>query len=182
MSLLSLLSLLIVSCASTPEAPTEAKISGEVSAESQVLAVDKSTRELTLERPDGDSVVVVAGPEILNFDQIEAGDTVSARYRVSLSARLLGEDEVDTQPTIGLATASAEAGARPRGEISADLKLTMVVKSVDHEQHLVVLVAPDGAFKTVQAEREEGMRFVAGLEPGDRIELEYSESVVLAIE
>jgi hypothetical protein len=34
----------------------------------------------------------------------------------------------------------------------------------------------------VQAEREEGRRFIAGLKPGNRVELVYGEAVVLALD
>ena len=77
---------LAAGCASTP-APTKAEISEEIVLESTVQAVNAETREITLERQDGTKVVMVAGPEVRNFAQIAVGDTVRARYRVTLTKR-----------------------------------------------------------------------------------------------
>jgi hypothetical protein len=177
-----LASVLIGACSSTPKAPTQAQITDQVSVEATVLAVDEASRELTIERPDGTRVVVVAGPEVRNFDRIEAGDKVKADYILTLSARLLGSDEPDTQPTAALGAARAERGQDPAGAIGAGIALTVKVTSVDVEQHLVVFTDPSGAIHAVQAEREEGRRFIAGLKPGDRVELAYGEAVVLSVD
>jgi hypothetical protein len=182
-SLLPLLAAaLLTACASTSEAPTEASITDEVSVEAKILAVDKDTRELTLERADGTTVVVVAGPEVRNFDQIEAGQKVVARYVVSLTARRLGADEPDTEAAVEVGAARAAPGERPAGAIGADLRMTVVVKSVDLDQNLVVFTDPDGVIHAVEAEREQGQRFIAGLKPGDRVVLVYTEALALGVE
>jgi len=168
--------------AKTPEAPRQAKISDEVVAEASVLAVDAATRELTLKRADGTRVVVVAGPEVRNFAQIKVGDMVTARYIVSLSARRLAADEPDTEPSLGVAAARAKPGERPAGAIGADVAMTVVVKSVDLERHVVVFTDPGGALHAVEAERDVGRRFIAGLSPGDRVELVYAKVFVLGVE
>jgi hypothetical protein len=183
-SLLPLLAAaLLAACASTPDAPpTEASITDEVSVEAKILAVDKDTRELTLERADGTTVVVVAGPDVRNFDQIEAGQKVVARYVVSLKARRLAQDEADTEAAVEVGAARAAPGERPAGAIGADVRMTVVVRSVDTASYVVTFVDPDGVLHAVEAEREEGRRFVAGLEPGDRVELVYTEALALGVE
>lgn len=173
---------LIAACASTSEAPTQATITDEVSVEAKILAVDKGTRELTLERADGTTVVVVAGPEVRNFDQIEAGQKVVARYVVSLTARRLAADEADTEAAVEVGAARAAPGELPAGAIGADVRMTVVVQSVDKQRHIVTYTDPSGVLQAVEAERDEGRRFIAGLEPGDRVELVYTEALVLAVE
>jgi hypothetical protein len=169
-------------CASTPEGPSEATITDEVSLEAAVVAIDRASRELTIERPDGVRMTFVAGPEVRNFDQIALNDTIEARYVVSLSARRLAADEPGTPPTAEVAAARAAYGARPAGAIGAGMAMTVVVNTVDRDRHEVVFTDPDGMLHTVQAEREEGRRFVEGLAPGDRVELVYTEAAVLAVE
>ena len=178
----SVAALMLAACATTPEAPKEAKISDEVTVQATVVAVDKENRELTLERPDGSYVEVVAGPEVRNFDQIELGNTVTARYVVSLSARRLEPDEPDTEPTVGVLTARAEPGQAPAGAIGSDMAMTVLVKSVDQDQHIVTFTDPNGALHAVEAERDEGKNFVRGLKPGDRVELIYEEVLVMSVE
>jgi len=171
----------IAACTTTPEAPSQAQISDEVTVQATVVGVDKEKRELTLERPNGAYVAVVAGPEVRNFDQIEVGNTVTARYIVSLSARRLAPDEPDTEPSAGVLTARAEPGQAPAGAIGSDMMMTVVIKSVDSDQHVVTFTDPNGALHAVEAERDEGKSFVSGLKPGDRVELIYEELLVLSV-
>ena len=176
-----LVAALFAGCKSTPPAPTQAQITDEVAVEATVLAVNKSTREITLQRPDGASIKVVAGPAIRNFDQIQTGNKLNARYVVSLNARRLAADEVTQSPAVGVVAARAKVGEAPAGAIGAGATMTVVIKSVDIKQHIVVFTDPDGVLQTVQAERDEGKRFIAGLKPGDRVEITYGEALVLAV-
>jgi len=174
--------LMLAACATTAEAPKEAKISDEVIVQATVVGVEKESRELTLERPNGAYVKIVAGPEIRNFDQIELGNTVTARYVMSLSARRLDPDEPDTEPTAGVLTARAEPGQAPAGVIGSDMVMTVLVKSVDKDQHIVTFTDPNGVLRAVEAERDEGKNFVRGLKPGDRVELVYEEVFAMSVE
>ena len=173
---------LIVSCASTPEPLAAAGIRQEVEATATVTGVDKVTREIMLRRPDGVRFVIVAGPEVRNFDQIEVGETVKARYVESLTARLLDANEADVEPTIAVAAARAEVGQDPAGLIAAGMEMTVQVESVDIAQHLVVFTTPTGQLRAVRAQREQGKQFVSGLKPGDHVVLVYGESVVISVE
>jgi ribosomal protein S1 len=173
---------MVSACATTSEAPNEAKVSDEVTVQATVVAVDKETRDRTLTRPDGSSVEVIAGPEIRNFEQIEPGNTVTARYVVSLTARRLEADAPDTEPTAGLVTARAEPGQAPAGAIGSDMMMTVAVKSVDQDQHIVTFTDPNGILHAIEAERDEGKNFVRGLQPGDRVELIYEELLAMSVE
>jgi hypothetical protein len=172
---------LIIGCASTANAPAKAKITTEVSVEATVITFSKATREILLERADGARVIVVAGPEVRNFNQIAAGDILNARYTVSIAARILASDEPDTEPTVGLTAARAELGDKPAGAIGAGVQMTVVVNSVDSKRHIVVFTGPDGVVQVVEAQYDEGKKFVKGLKSGDRVELVYGQSVMLEI-
>ena len=172
---------LAVGCATT-KAPTQVEISQEIVLESTVQAVDAETREFTLKRQDGTKVVLVAGPEVRNFPQIAVGDTVKARYRVSLTARRLNPDEVGSETTTGLSVGVAKRGSKPGVSIGADVEMTVTVESVDTKQHIVVFTGPDGELHSVRAQRDEGRRFISGLEVGDRVKLVYTEAIALTVE
>lgn len=172
---------LLAACASTPEAPKQVEITDEVVAQVRILDVDKSTRTLTLERSSGAPLVVTAGPEIRNFDQIQPGDSLTARYVVGLSARRLEPNEPDTPPSVGALVARARSGQRPGAAIGADVVMTVVIKTVDLNSNVVTFVTPSGSLEAVEAEREKGQRFIAGLKPGDRVELIYGEVLALGV-
>jgi len=174
--------LLVTGCFAPGEAPNELRIVDEIDMEAQVVDVDQSSRELTIQAVDGSRVVLMAGSEVRHFDQISAGDTSSASYVVSLSARKLPADEPDTEATLGTTAACAEAGTKPVGGIGAGITMTVVVKSVDLDSNSVTFMGPDGMLQAIESEREEGQKFIAGLKPGDRIELIYTEASVLSID
>ena len=46
----------------------------------KVDAVDKKDRLITMTGPQGNTVVVKAGPKVRNFDRIKAGDDIVASY------------------------------------------------------------------------------------------------------
>lgn len=185
MNSIKLLSLFVAAlaaaCASTA-APTQAEISEEVVLKSTVQAVNAETREITLERQDGAKVVIVAGPEVRNFAQIAVGDTVKARYRVTLSAQRLESGEAGSKPAAKVAVGVAAPGSKPGVDIEAGAEVTVTVETVDTKKHIVVFTGPEGGLHSVRAQRDEGRRFVSGLKAGDRVKLAYTEAVGLSVE
>jgi hypothetical protein len=51
----------------------------------QVESVDKANRTVTLKDPDGNQLVLKAGPDIREFDQLKAGDRILARYTQAMA-------------------------------------------------------------------------------------------------
>jgi hypothetical protein len=83
--------LAITSCSSTPKGSTEAtstvetskgvpggKVQNTYRSTATVVAVDPVTRHVTLKTWDGKTKVIKAGPEVVNFNQIQPGDKVVA--------------------------------------------------------------------------------------------------------
>ena len=54
----------------------------------EVVAVDAATRAVTLKRDDGNTLTVVAGPNVKNFAQVKVGDFVIAEYGRALAISL----------------------------------------------------------------------------------------------
>ncbi|MCK6480875.1 MAG: hypothetical protein L6R43_12245 [Planctomycetes bacterium] len=179
-----LLLALAAGCASTPapEPPSRASITEEVLAEATVTSVDRATREVALQRADGARFVLVAPPEARNFDRVEPGMKVKARLSITLSVRRLAPGEADIPPTVSAGAARTRLGAKPGGGVAAGLALTVKVVTVDAAKHVVSFTDPDGTLRVVKAEREEGRKFVAGLKAGDRVEIIYTEGVLLGVE
>ena len=174
--------LLLAGCASTSESSGRAEVTEEVSSEAAVVAVDRATRAVTLERPDGKRHTLVCGPEVRNFDRIEVGKSVKAMWRMTLAVRVLRPDEPDTLPSVQAAAARAAVGAEPSAGVAAGVAMTVKVESVDAEKHVVVFTDPDGQRRTVRAQRDEGKRFVETLKPGDRVEIVHREGIALSVE
>src|SRR4030095_4377712 len=91
----------------------------------QVVAIDKTTRTLTLKGPDGNSVDVVAGEEVKNFPQIKLGDFVVVQIMQSLALEL--KKTKGGEPLAGReAAAVAQPGERPAA--AAGREITAIAK------------------------------------------------------
>ena len=53
-----------------------------------IEAIEASTRTVTLKKPDGTYVTIVAGPEVKRFAELKVGDKVNARYYENIVMRL----------------------------------------------------------------------------------------------
>ena len=60
--------------------------------------------------------------------------------------------------------------------------MTVVIKTVDLNSNVVTFTTPSGALEAVEAEREQGQQFIAGLKPGDRVELIFGKVLALSVE
>ena len=58
----------------------------------------------------------------------------------------------------------------------------VTVESVDKDKHIVVVTGPSGDLQAIEAQRDEGKKFVAGLKPGDLVEIRYGQALALAVE
>src|SRR5262245_43503467 len=75
--------------------------SESISLSATVEKIDKPHRMVTLKGPDGKTVVVTAGDEVRNFDQIKVGDHVNVTYSESVAVAVgkPGEAMPKTQVT-----------------------------------------------------------------------------------
>jgi hypothetical protein len=56
-------------------------VSSELRTETATVeAIEASTRSVTLKKPDGTFVTIVAGPSIARFSEVKVGDKVTAKY------------------------------------------------------------------------------------------------------
>jgi hypothetical protein len=154
--------LVLGACASTPpkpEAPPSSAASsyssgatGSIATESYtstatVLAIDRSTRQVTLQGNDGSRVTFVAGPDVRNFDQINVGDHVTA----TLDTELVISVRKGGAP-IQEGVATTEGRARP-GDKPGIVSVTTVqgvakIVSLDAAHRQATLVFSDGKTKT----------------------------------
>ena len=61
-------------------APGKAGIAQTVKITATITAIDKATRDVTLKGPQGNELVVTAGLEVKNFDNLKVGDQVDLQY------------------------------------------------------------------------------------------------------
>lgn len=169
--------------AATPSPrPGAARITNEFVATARVLVVDAAERLVTLQREDGTYFKVRAGEEVRNFAQIAPGDSLRVRFAETLQVSLLPDGEISMATEGAVVAGRAEAGAKPAGGVGAAVSLRVRIESIDAPRDIVVFSLESGELVTHRIATPEGRKFVSGLKVGDRVQIDYAETLALSIE
>ena len=161
------------------------KIAGDeatlIQVESTVSKIDQTARTFTLKTTKGETVDLVAGPEIRNFSQIRKGDRVNAQYLVSLAF----EVRKPTEQELAVSGKAMEAGARARlgampaaGAVSGNIRVA-TVEAIDKSAATVTLrgVNSDG-LTVIKARFPENLNYVKA---GDSVVISTVEAVATGV-
>jgi hypothetical protein len=149
----------------------------QVTATVTIKAIDPAARTVTLRAENGDEDTFTVGPAVTRFDQFKAGDTIRATYYESLVFQV-------HKPGAPAAPASAVGVAgrlkdAPGGAIGTQETTTVTVKAVDPTVPSISVVTADGRMlKRKIAEKKN----LEGVSVGDRIEITYTQGLVVAAE
>jgi hypothetical protein len=159
--------------------PGKAEVVTAVKISAQVVGIDKATRTVTLKGPKGRVVDIVAGDEVKNFDQIQLGDHVVARYLESVSLALTkdkpsGADVVTTEET-----ARAQPGERPAVAGAREVTALAEVTAVNPKKSTITLKGPRGNSVTLNVHNPDQFKVV---KKGDHVRVTYTEALALSVE
>lgn len=152
-----------------------AAVVGTVEATAVIQAIDSATREITLQTQDGRTETLVAGPGVVHFDQLAAGDTVRVTYKEAVVVYLGGAE-----------TANAEAGAGlvresdvPGGKLLGAGQVTVKVLELDKETRKAKLELPGGEIRAVQV--RDGLD-LSQVEVGDTVTVAIAKALAVSVE
>lgn len=109
----------------------------------EVSAIDTKKRTITLEDGQGARRTFTAGPEVVNFDQIEKGDQVTIEYTQETVVYLRDKMEVEEEAVAGIA-ATAPEGNKPGGVVAGMVEVTAEITALNMEDHTATLKFADG--------------------------------------
>jgi hypothetical protein len=159
--------------------PGKASIVEAAQVSAQVVSIDKATRTVTLKGPQGNTVDIVAGDEVKNFDQIKLGDFVVARYLQSLTLELKKTKVKAGEPTVTEGAARAKPGERPAVAGAREVTAIADVIGVDAKKSTITLKGPRGNVVTLNVQNPDQFKVV---KMGDQVEVTYTEAVALSVE
>jgi Cu/Ag efflux protein CusF len=144
-----------------------------------VVAVDQATRKVTLKPQDGDAFDFVAGPQVKNLAQVQAGDTVTVQYVESIALEVRRND--GTQPDVAVAVAggAAKPGEKPAGAIGDSITVSAVIVAIDTKTLRVTVKGPQGNLKVLQAKDP---KKVAAVKVGDMVYVTYTEALAISVD
>ena len=150
-------------------------------ASGQVTAVDPATRTISLRGANGNTVDIVAGPDIRNFNQIKPGDTLTLDYYESVAVDVRpagsGAPEVVTET----AAARTAKGERPGGAVGRQTTITAEIWHINRSANLVILKGPQGNRRTIQVRDPALREKLQQLKEGDLVDFTITQAVAAAI-
>jgi hypothetical protein len=162
-------------------AAEEPRAGAEVAVRSaRITTIDHDRRLVTLARQDGETETIQCGPEVDRFDELKVGDTVTMRYYRSVVYVVRKPGQPGTLPaTSGIPSLSRGHGRRPAATLSRQQTATVTVEEIDSKVPAVTGVTDDGRRVSFRVPRRKD---IAGLKVADRVEIVYTEALVISVE
>ena len=180
--------LALSSCSSTPEGKGEVVAAGQkgvpggiivetYQTTAKVTAIDATTRKVTLQMQDGKKTTFKAGPEVVNFPQIQVGDQVKARVTEELAVAMA---KPGTQPDNGAAAlvALAPVGAKPGGLMAETVQITAKITAINLKGHKATLQFPDGTTHTVAVRKDVDL---TQRKVGEEVVIRCTEAIAITV-
>lgn len=142
-----------------------------------VTAIDAEKRKVTLVTPDGTKSTFKAGPEVVNFNQIQVGDQVKAvvAEQLVVVVRKPGDAAADAEGTaVGLAPKGAKPGMFMADTVQVDAKVT----AIDLKNRKATLEFPDGKSKTFKVRDDVDLTKVA---LNDNVVIRVTEAMAIKV-
>lgn len=171
---LPIVTLAAQSTTTSAEKPLTKAETVEVSA--TVVAVDPSTRMVTLKGADGKAFDVEAGPAVEHLDQVKPGDVVMVAYTESIAFQVVPKGEESQGVS---ESASRVAGGR---EVGRQVTTSFRVASVDPATNILWVSLPNGDTKKIHVEDPAAQQRLKTLSPGNVVTVTYSQSLAVRLE
>jgi hypothetical protein len=142
-----------------------------------IVAIDHTGREVTLRGKDGAEETLLAGPEIKRFNELKVGDTVTFKYYESIAKSIRRAGEAAPVSGSGAPTITAGKGERPGGTVAQQHTMTVTVTGIDPKVPSVKVVTPRGT-RSFRVENPENIK---DLKLGDKVDLTYTEAVLISV-
>lgn len=158
--------------------PGKASAEQIVDVTAMIVGIDRTTRDITLRGPKGNWVVVTAGPEVKNFDQMNVGDQVHARYSEALVLELKKGNDLAVTRTEEKSAQGATPGAQPHGVAGRRITVVADVIGVDRTTKTVTLKGPQLTVD-VKVEDPDQLRRI---KKGDQVYATYTQALAMVVE
>jgi hypothetical protein len=164
--------------ASSAEKPSVMKES-VVTATATVQAIDLKDRLVTLLGEEGNTFVILVGPQAKNLSQVQVGDVVQVTYYESVAVKVYKPGESPPEITQADVLATAKKGEMPGGIAASQTTVTATVQSIDKENQTAVLVGPEGNPVKVKVEDPKNLENV---NIGDEVVATYTQAYAISVE
>ena len=141
-----------------------------------IVAIDKTSRVVTLKGKEGFTVDVLCGPEVQRFDALKVGDTVTFRYHESVVSAISRPGEKPKDPISTKVTRTE--GAKPGGTIAQQLSATVTIEQIDPQAPSVSVKTEDGRQMSFKVEDKKNLE---GYKVGDKVAITYTQALAVSV-
>lgn len=179
-ALVAVLATLPVGPSAGPHSEQEKTVTrqNQVTATATVTAIDAAKRSITLRMQSGQEESYTVGPDVTRFNELKVGDTIKATYYESLVFQLR-KPGAPPAPAPAATVSGGRMKETPGGALGAQVTVTVTVKAVDMTAPSITVVTADGRTLTRRVSDRANLE---GVKPGDRIDITYTEAVVVSAE
>jgi hypothetical protein len=157
--------------------PGKALIAQTVEMSARVVGIDRADRIVTLKGAKGETVDVVCGDEVRNFDQIKLGDMVTTKYVESVYFEL-AKTKAGVRTSVESGSAERAAlGQRPSGASVREVVVLADVVDVNPQKQTITLRGPK---KTVTLPVHNPDQFKV-VKKGDQVEVTYTQAFAVSV-
>jgi hypothetical protein len=143
-----------------------------------IVAIDATSREVTLKGPGGREVTLVAGPDVRNFAQLKAGDNVDIQYVEAIMLELHKGGGLPVARVEEADKAGAPPGTTPGGVVGRRVTVVGDVIALDAATQRVTVRGPQRTVDVTVRDPEQFKRIAKG----DQIQATYVEGVALDVQ
>jgi Cu/Ag efflux protein CusF len=142
-----------------------------------IQAIDSANRIITLKAEDGTLETVVAGPEVVRFNELKVGDKVIFKYYESVVYAI---QQPGAKPPAREASAIVRgAGPKPGGTLSQQVTTVVTIKAIDLAIPSVTITTADGNTMSIKVEDKSNL---TGVKVGDKVQITYTQALALSVE
>ena len=144
-----------------------------------VQSINKEERLVVLADAEGNVLVVEAGPEVKNFDQIAIGDKVITKYYESVALQIAPPD-AEPMKTDNINVIVEPEGDKP-GKIDIDI-ISEIVEVVGVARQYNILKYKAAGEQVAKLKVDPSVSDLSKLKPGDKILVTRTEAVAVSVE
>jgi hypothetical protein len=144
--------------------------------------VDLANRLVTLKGPKGGTVVVEAGPEVQNLDQIKVGDEIVARRYLAIVVSAVKVDADAKRKETVLAEGAAVAKDYPAGVYGREVAETIEILDIDPYKKSIAFRDAGGHYREVSMKAPHLEGRMDDFKKGDMVEVVYREGLAVALD
>ena len=141
-----------------------------------VESIEKSTREVTVKKPDGTYDVFYVPADVKRFDTLKIGDKITAKYYESVVLNLQAPGQKPVDKDSGAVTRTGDRNAATGAH---QRTITATITQIDMKAPSITFSGPNGWHYST---RVEDTKTLGKVKVGDKVDITWTEALIVSID